>query len=56
MAIGYWDGGTLSTEFGPGTPGHRGGHWRIDADGDGEISEGDPLFPCPLLGPGRASP
>ena len=51
-----WDGDTLSTEFGPGTPGHRGGRWWIDANGDGEISEGDPLFSCPLLGPGRATP
>ncbi len=52
-----WLGGnTLSTEFGPGSPGHRGGRWWIDADGDGMISEGDPLFSCPLLGPGRETP
>ena len=52
-----WPAGTtLSTEFGPGTPGHRGGRWWIDVDGDGMISKGDPLFSCPLLGPGRETP
>jgi hypothetical protein len=50
------EGETLSTEFGPGAPGHHGGRWWIDADGDGMISEGDPLFSCPLLGPGRETP
>jgi hypothetical protein len=50
------DGETLSTEFGPGSPGHRGGRWWIDADGDGQISEDDLLFSCPLLGPGRETP
>lgn len=52
----WMEGETLSTEFGPGTPGHRGGRWWIDADGDGVISEGYSLFSCPLLGPGRTTP
>jgi hypothetical protein len=51
-----WDGETLSTEFGPGSPGHRGGRWWVDANGNGDMDEGDAFFSCPLLGPGRVSP
>ncbi|UCC53628.1 MAG: hypothetical protein JSV68_06565 [Anaerolineaceae bacterium] len=47
---------TLSTEFGPGTPGHKGGRWWVDVNGNGEMDEGDVFFSCPLLGPGRAEP
>lgn len=43
----------LSTEFGPGTPGHLGGRWWIDLNEDGEMDSGDKYFLCPLLGPGR---
>ena len=43
----------LSTEFGPGTPGHLGGRWWIDVDEDGEMDADDKFFLCPLLGPGR---
>ena len=50
------DGETLSTEFGPGTPGHKGGRWWVDVNGDGEMNEGDAFFSCPLLGPGRETP
>ena len=50
------DGETLSTEFGPGTPGHKGGRWWVDANGSGEMDEGDAFFSCPLLGPGREAP
>jgi hypothetical protein len=49
-------GTTLSTEFGPGNPGYVGGRWWVDANGDGEMNEGDAFFSCPLLGPGRESP
>lgn len=45
----------LSTEFGPGQPGHLGGRWWIDANGDGAQNEGDLFFMCPLLGPGRTT-
>jgi hypothetical protein len=45
----------LSTEFGPGTPGHLGGRWWIDATADGVQNEGDLFFLCPLLGPGRTT-
>jgi hypothetical protein len=52
-----WPAGeTLSTEFGPGNPGHVGGRWWVDANGSGEMDEGDAFFSCPLLGPGRESP
>ena len=44
----------LSTEFGPGTPGHLGGRWWVDLNEDGVMDEGDHYFLCPLLGPGRA--
>jgi len=43
----------LSTEFGPGTPGHLGGRWWIDLNGDDVMNAGDKFFLCPLLGPGR---
>ena len=46
----------LSTEFGPGTPGHLGGRWWIDVDEGGEMDEDDMYFLCPLLGPGRSEP
>lgn len=46
----------LETEFGPGTPGHRGGRWWIDLNGDHTMDAGDKYFLCPLLGPGRSSP
>ena len=43
----------LETEYGPGQPGHLGGRWWIDVNGDEEMNEGDWFFLCPLLGPGR---
>jgi hypothetical protein len=43
----------LSTEFGPGQPGHLGGRWWIDVNGDTAMDAGDMYFLCPLLGPGR---
>lgn len=43
----------LETEFGPGQPGHLGGRWWLDVNGDGVMNEGDKFFLCPLLGPGR---
>jgi hypothetical protein len=43
----------LTTEFGPGEPGHLGGRWWIDVDGDETMNDGDLFFLCPLLGPGR---
>ena len=43
----------LTTEFGPGQPGHLGGRWWIDVNGDEEMDSGDKYFLCPLLGPGR---
>jgi hypothetical protein len=46
----------LCTEYGPGDPGHLGGRWWIDADGNGDMDEGDVYFSCPLLGPGRETP
>lgn len=39
------------TEFGPGDPGYLGGRWWVDANGDGEMNEGDVFFLCPLIGP-----
>jgi hypothetical protein len=44
----------LHTEFGPGDPGYLGGRWWVDANGDGEMNEGDAFFSCPLLGHGSA--
>lgn len=47
----------LSTEYGPGDPGHYvGGRWWVDVNGDGMMNEGDHFFSCPLLGPGRETP
>jgi len=46
----------LCTEFGPGQPGHHGGRWWIDDNGNGEMDEKDVYFSCPLLGPGREEP
>jgi hypothetical protein len=46
----------LETEFGPGEPGHLGGRWWIDLNGDSVMDAGDKYFLCPLLGPGRAMP
>jgi hypothetical protein len=50
------EGETLSTEYGPGTPGHHGGRWWVDVNKNGEMDEGDHFFVCPLLGPGRTAP
>ena len=46
----------LSTEFGPGTPGHLGGRWWVDLNDDNIMDEDDHFFLCPLLGPGRTTP
>ncbi len=46
------DGGSLSTEFGPGDVGYLGGRWWVDANESGVMDEGDAFFLCPLLGPG----
>ena len=46
----------LCTEFGPGDPGHRGGRWWVDDNGNGEMDMEDVYFLCPLLGPGREEP
>lgn len=43
----------LTTEYGPGQPGHLGGRWWIDLNLDGEMDAEDKYFLCPLLGPGR---
>lgn len=43
----------LTTEYGPGEAGHRGGRWWIDLNGDGMMDQNDKYFLCPLLGPGR---
>lgn len=48
--------GSLATAFGPGDPGYLGGRWWIDANGSGEMDEGDAFFSCPLLGVGSAEP
>ena len=45
----------LSTEFGPGTPGHLGGRWWIDLNEDNVMDASDHFFLCPLLGPGRTT-
>ena len=45
----------LSTEFGPGTPGHLGGRWWVDLNEDNVMDAGDHFFLCPLLGPGRTT-
>ena len=49
-------GETLATEFGPGDRGYLGGRWWVDANGSGEMDEGDAFFSCPLLGHGSATP
>jgi hypothetical protein len=46
----------LTTEYGPGQPGHLGGRWWLDLTNDGVMNEGDKFFLCPLLGPGRDTP
>ena len=46
----------LETEYGPGTPGHLGGRWWVDLNGDNQMNAGDHYFLCPLLGPGRENP
>jgi hypothetical protein len=46
----------LSTMFGPGDPGYRGGRWWLDLNGNGELDTEDKYFSCPLLGPGRLDP
>jgi hypothetical protein len=46
----------LTTEFGPGQPGHLGGRWWIDVNSDSLMDDGDKYFLCPLLGPGRDTP
>ncbi len=45
----------LETDYGPGMPGHLGGRWWLDLNGDGVMNEGDKFFLCPLLGPGRTT-
>jgi hypothetical protein len=42
----------LTTEYGPGDRGYRGGRWMEDFDGDGTFH----YFMCPLLGQGRENP
>lgn len=42
----------LVTAYGPGDHGYVGGRWWLDANGNGEMDEGDAFFLCPLLGPG----
>ena len=46
----------LTTEFGPGQPGHRGGRWWLDSNMNEVMDDEDMFFLCPLLGPGRATP
>ena len=48
--------GGPQTEWGPGDHGYVGGRWWVDANGSGEMDEGDVYFSCPLLGPGRSAP
>ena len=43
----------LSTDYGPGDPGHLGGRWWVDVNESGEMDSEDHYFLCPLLGPGR---
>jgi len=42
--------GGLSTDYGPGDPGYRGGRWWIDYNPNGYQDEYDIFFLCPLLG------
>lgn len=44
----------LSTEYGPGQPGHLGGRWWVDLNENGYMDSEDHFFLCPLLGPGRS--
>lgn len=53
---GVGPGGVSVTEFGPGDPGYLGGRWWVDANGNGEMDDGDVYLLCPLLGPGRITP
>ncbi len=46
----------LTTEFGPGQPGHLGGRWWLDKNENGRMDSEDMYFLCPLLGPGRENP
>ena len=46
----------LTTEFGPGEPGHLGGRWWIDKNMNGHMDSEDMFFLCPLMGPGRENP
>jgi len=46
----------LTTEFGPGEPGHLGGRWWLDTNPNGRMDSEDMYFLCPLLGPGRENP
>ena len=46
----------LETEYGPGQPGHVGGRWWLDLNGNGMQDSEDKFFLCPLLGPGRETP
>ena len=48
--------GGLATKFGHGDPGYKGGRWWVDANGSGQMDEGDAFFSCPLLGKGCATP
>jgi hypothetical protein len=43
----------LSTEYGPGQPGHLGGRWWVDVKENEIMDDEDHFFLCPLLGPGR---
>ena len=43
----------LSTEYGPGQPGHLGGRWWVDLNENEMMDPEDHFFLCPLLGPGR---
>jgi hypothetical protein len=46
----------LTTKYGPGNPGYRGGRWWQDLNGNNEMDATDHYFSCPLLGPGREMP
>ena len=43
----------LSTEYGPGQPGHIVGRWWVDMNENEIMDPEDHFFLCPLLGPGR---
>jgi hypothetical protein len=42
----------MTTEFGPGDHGYRGGRWWEDLNGNGVQDQGDHFFLAPLLPPG----